>query len=57
MWVLADWKFHGERLPVQLVELGPGRGTLISDMLRVCLLWREMGHTEGMFTLEGDGSY
>ena len=36
VWVMADWKSRGETTPLQLVELGPGRGTLLSDMLRVC---------------------
>lgn len=35
VWVLADWKSRGEATPIQLVELGPGRGTLIKDVLRV----------------------
>ena len=38
VWMLADWKGSGEPGSCQLVELGPGRGTLIKDMLRVrCL--------------------
>ena len=39
VWVLADWKSHGETTPIQLVELGPGRGTLLKDMLRVGTIW------------------
>ena len=35
VWMLADWKGAGEPGSCQLVELGPGRGTLIKDMLRV----------------------
>ncbi len=35
VWMLADWKGAGEPGNCQLVELGPGRGTLIKDMLRV----------------------
>lgn len=40
VWVLADWKSRGETTPIQLVELGPGRGTLLKDMLRVGTIWR-----------------
>ncbi len=33
VWMLADWKGAGEPGNCKLVELGPGRGTLIKDML------------------------
>lgn len=35
VWVLADWMVNNEDKPFQLVELGPGRGTLAKDILRV----------------------
>lgn len=35
VWVLADWMAAGEPHRCQLIELGPGRGTLLKDMLRV----------------------
>lgn len=35
VWVLADWMVAGEPRKCQLIELGPGRGTLLKDMLRV----------------------
>lgn len=35
VWVLADWMVAGEPPKCQLIELGPGRGTLLKDMLRV----------------------
>ena len=35
VWVLADWMVAGEPRDCHLVELGPGRGTLMRDMLRV----------------------
>lgn len=35
IWCLMEWQKVGEPAPVQLVELGPGRGTMIQDILRV----------------------
>lgn len=33
-WVLATWEALGQPMPVTLAEIGPGRGTLMKDMLR-----------------------
>ena len=33
-WAAAVWTAMGEPTPVRLVELGPGRGTLMADLLR-----------------------
>ena len=36
IWIYAEWIGQGGRdRPVELIELGPGRGTLMDDMLRV----------------------
>lgn len=39
--MIATWmKYESQKIskgPFQIVELGPGRGTLIKDILRVCL--------------------
>lgn len=34
-WLLERWYADGTPAPVDLVELGPGRGTLMADVLRV----------------------
>ena len=37
IWFLTEWMSQGAQgNGVQLIELGPGRGTLMDDMLRVC---------------------
>ncbi|MDQ0314227.1 class I SAM-dependent methyltransferase [Amorphus orientalis] len=37
-WLLTVWEQLGSPDPVRLVELGPGRGTLMADILRVARL-------------------
>lgn len=34
VWVYAAWQALGRPMPVTLAEIGPGRGTLMADMLR-----------------------
>lgn len=34
LWCVAAWEGMGRPSPVRLIELGPGRGTLMSDLLR-----------------------
>jgi SAM-dependent MidA family methyltransferase len=38
IWCVAVWYQMGCPDKVHLVELGPGRGTLMFDMLRVCMI-------------------
>ena len=35
VWLVEAWRQLGEPEPLRLVELGPGRGTLMADMVRV----------------------
>lgn len=36
VWIVAEWMAQGKPSSgVELIELGPGRGTLMNDMLRV----------------------
>lgn len=36
VWAIAEWMAQGRaRSGVQLMEVGPGKGTLMDDMLRV----------------------
>lgn len=34
LWCADTWRFLGQPKPVNLIELGPGRGTLMADALR-----------------------
>ncbi len=35
IWLLSMWELQGQRPQVNLIELGPGKGTLMADILRV----------------------
>ena len=37
VWTVCLWKQMGKPERVNLIELGPGRGTLMVDLLRVCI--------------------
>lgn len=39
-WCVNQWTVMGRPDPVRLIELGPGRGTLMADLLRVAALDR-----------------
>jgi len=42
IWVIATWAQCQQPKPINLVELGPGKGTLMSDMLRAIGVYPEM---------------
>jgi SAM-dependent MidA family methyltransferase len=35
IWLYAEWLAQGRKEKVQIIEVGPGRGTLMDDVLRV----------------------
>jgi len=41
LWIVQAWRDQGEPSPCRLVELGPGRGTLMADALRAARLDRK----------------
>ncbi|OTB18021.1 hypothetical protein K445DRAFT_365028 [Daldinia sp. EC12] len=42
IWFVAEWMSQGRPKGVQLIEVGPGRGTLMDDMLRTIRNFKDM---------------
>ncbi len=54
VWLLHEWMKMGSPQPVQIVELGPGKGTLLNDVLRLryfqlTFIWLKNGHSVKFF--------
>lgn len=44
LWTLNEWTRLGSPKPLQLVELGPGKGSMMHDILRVSeLIFKTLG--------------
>jgi hypothetical protein len=39
VWCFSEWQKMGSPIPLQLVEMGPGHGSLAVDILRVMLVF------------------
>ncbi|CUA68493.1 NADH dehydrogenase [ubiquinone] complex I, assembly factor 7 [Rhizoctonia solani] len=44
IWLASQWLERGQSRPIRMVELGPGKGTLMDDMLRT---FESIGQTRG----------
>lgn len=48
IWFVAEWITQGRpKSGVELIEVGPGRGTLMDDMLRVCVFFLLIAFSTG----------
>ena len=52
LWAVEVWHSMGRPDPFRLVELGPGRGTLMSDALRAAQLVPAFGHAATVHLVE-----
>jgi SAM-dependent MidA family methyltransferase len=42
IWLYAEWLAQGRKEKVQIIEVGPGRGTLMDDVLRTLSSFKRM---------------
>ena len=52
LWMVAIWRAMGTPENMRLIELGPGRGTMMSDALRAAKVVPEFGHAAAVHLVE-----
>ncbi|KAL5118071.1 hypothetical protein ACEQ8H_004058 [Pleosporales sp. CAS-2024a] len=53
IWLYAEWLAQGEKDKVQIIEVGPGRGTLMDDVLRTISSFRSFANSiEAIYLVE-----
>lgn len=52
VWLLHEWQRFGKIGPLRVVELGPGRGSLISDITRVLSKFKQTGDKVSLHLVE-----
>jgi NADH dehydrogenase [ubiquinone] 1 alpha subcomplex assembly factor 7 len=55
LWCIAVWRSMGGPKPVRLIELGPGRGTLMADALRAARLAPDFLSATAIDLVESNG--
>ncbi|MEO1240591.1 MAG: SAM-dependent methyltransferase [Pseudomonadota bacterium] len=55
LWLVETWRAMGSPKPFNLVELGPGRGVLMADILRAARLRPEFTRSAQVWLLEQSG--
>ncbi|KAJ1965934.1 hypothetical protein IWQ62_002541 [Dispira parvispora] len=53
VWFVANWRLRPRTVPIRIIELGPGRGTLMKDMLRAMRRFGDFyRHIQGIHLVE-----
>ncbi|KAM3081062.1 hypothetical protein ACMFMG_005018 [Clarireedia jacksonii] len=45
IWFVSEWIGQGKKKGVELIEIGPGRGTLMADMLRTFTIFKPLAQS------------